>query len=46
MVEALAREAERLELTARFADEAASSEKEALSSRKTSLLCVAAVIFL
>jgi predicted transcriptional regulator len=32
MVEALAREAERLELRARFADEAARSEEEALSS--------------
>ena len=34
MVEALAREAERLELRARFADEAARSEEEALSSGK------------
>ena len=34
MVEALAREAERLELKARFADEAARSEEEALSGGK------------
>jgi predicted transcriptional regulator len=34
MVEALAREAERSELRARFADEAARSEEEALSSGK------------
>ena len=34
MVEALAREAERAELRARFADEAARSEEEALSSGK------------
>jgi predicted transcriptional regulator len=34
MVEALAREAERSELRARFADEAARSEAEALSSGK------------
>lgn len=32
MVEALAREAERSELRARFADQAASSEEEAISS--------------
>ena len=44
MVAAMAREVQRCELTARFADEAAPSEKEALSSRKTSLLCVVAVI--
>lgn len=35
MVEALAREAERSELRARFADEAARSEEEALSGAKT-----------
>ena len=35
MVEALAREAERSELRARFADEAARSEQEALLSGKT-----------
>lgn len=34
MVEALAREAARLELRARFADEAARSEQQALSSGK------------
>jgi len=35
MVEALAREAERSELRARFADDAARSEEEAFSSGKT-----------
>src|ERR1700733_6169878 len=35
MVEALAREAERSELKARFADEAARSEQEALSSGRS-----------
>lgn len=35
MVEALAREAERSELRARFADEASRSEEEAISSGRT-----------
>ena len=35
MVEALAREAERSELKARFADEASRSEEEAISSGRT-----------
>jgi predicted transcriptional regulator len=41
MVEALAREAERSELRARFADEAARSEEEALSSGKAFELAAA-----
>jgi predicted transcriptional regulator len=41
MVEALAREAERSELRARFADEAARSEQEALSSGKAFELAAA-----
>jgi predicted transcriptional regulator len=41
MVEALAREAERSELRARFADEAAHSEEEALSSGKAFELAAA-----
>jgi predicted transcriptional regulator len=41
MVEALAREAERSELSARFAEEAAHSEEEALSSGKAFELAAA-----
>jgi predicted transcriptional regulator len=41
MVEALAREAERSELRARFADESARSEEEALSSGKALKLAAA-----
>jgi hypothetical protein len=45
MVEALAREADRSELTARFADKAAPPES-AIELKELSVLCVVAVIFL